>query len=146
LPKKEIVAFEGKQQIGEIGPRNGYGPGGAQACHDCGVLAGWRGSTSAPRACGTGGTLLLDRIFDAERDAVQGTIRSASRQHVIGPTSLLQGPIRKHVHGSVDFGVNPRNLLQVGLDELLRGKLTPTNERGLLRCGRLNHPFHSSAA
>ena len=69
FPKQKIVAFEGKQQIGKIGPRDGDGPGSAQSRdNDC-IFARGRRSAPAPRARGTNRPLLLDRIFDAERNA-----------------------------------------------------------------------------
>lgn len=58
----------------------------------------------------TGG---LERVFDGDREAVEGADGFAFRKKVVGPLSLEPGTLDVHSDDRVDLGVETRDSLQI---------------------------------
>ena len=114
--ENEVVAFEGEEQIGQIGFGDRDRTGAAQPADERGIFAARaRRCLAAQRPRCADAACEFDRILDGEWNAVQRARRFTSSDGRIGGARLCDRLIFEDLDRRVESGVDQADLFQMSL-------------------------------
>ena len=142
---EQVVAFEGEEQVGQIGARDGDAAGMAQASDQGGVGGGGRRVAASDGARGARRTGDFDGVFDAEGDAVQGAGIGARGESAVGRAGGIEGLVVEDFDGGIDARIDFGDARQVGLHEFQGRDTASANQARLLRGGEGEKSIHEGA-